>query len=109
MARIPTRFQRLRRSLLFAAIASFVVGMLLYAVGQASTINPYHGYQTAAIGFGTAINVVAAVFWLVFIPCYLVDIRRSDKAEGEERAAIFAEAWLDRRRLKLLRGRSRRR
>ena len=99
----------MRRALLWSAIASFLIGMLLYAWGQTATGDPFLAYRTFAIEFADAINIISVVFWLVFALFYFIHIRRSEHDLTEEKCAAIAEAWLDGRRASLLRGRSRRR
>ena len=104
-----SRSRRAWKALLWAALVSFMVGMLLYAWGQAATANPYLVYQTSPIEFRDAINIIAAVFWGTFALFFLIHVWRSEAELNEERAAAVGQAWMDRRRLNLLRARSRRR
>ena len=105
----PSNFRRARKALLWAAIVSFLGGMLLYAWGQTADANATGVYQASAIEFRDAINLIAVGFWLAFALFWLIHVRRSEADLDEERGAAVAEAWMDRRRLNLLRGRSRRR
>ena len=109
MRTYPSGGRRWRQALLWAAIVSFLIGLLLFAWGQTATIDAYYADQPSPIELRDAINVIAVVFWLTFAVFYLIHVRRSDDDLHEERSAAIAEAWMDRRRLSLLRGRSRRR
>jgi len=101
MTKVPSRGRRTRTALVWAAIVSFLMGLLLFAWRQMAT--------PALIEISDALNVSAVVFWLTFGVFYLIHIRRSDDDVNAERSAAIAEAWMDRRRLSLLRGRSQRR
>ncbi|MBI3854354.1 MAG: hypothetical protein HY293_01545 [Planctomycetes bacterium] len=65
-------------------------------------------YHTAQVEVQDAINATCVLFWVVFAIFYCTHVHQSDDARDDERRALISEAWLDGRRARLLRRRSRR-